>query len=114
VNRALKLEKARDVLARIDVVAAKHVAKMVRGETPNASETKLSNQDKAALTIVGHLKAHERAQQLSTGPQRLGVIVVHERLEDTPQNRLSWEQQAAELRDARAIEAVPAKEPDGA
>lgn len=113
MNRQARAEKIRDVLSKATIGAARHVRRLIDGTAPSAGDTKLTNQDRAALALTAGHQAADRAQQLSTGPQRLGVVVVHARMEDTPQNRLSWEEQAAALRDQRAIEAVP-KDPDAA
>ena len=79
----------------------------------NATWAEASVRTRVSLTLVQASLAAERAQTMSQAPRELGVVVVHARLEDTPQNRLSWEAQASALNQARAIEAVvvPPKEP---
>jgi hypothetical protein len=97
--------------------AAKRVRKFVAGEAEDSALpwNEVHGATRGALALAQATLAAERAKTMSQTPQRLGVVVVHARLEDTPQNRLSWEQDAAKLNDARAIEAVVvAKEPKDA
>lgn len=108
VARQIRIEKVRSLLSKTDVDAARHVAAMVVGATPNAGETKLSNQDKAALAMVGGFRAQERAQQMSEAPKSFQLVVMPQRLPDTPDGHAAWRERVAALRDQRAIEAVPA------
>lgn len=110
------IERIRRLIPQLYLDSARLIAKVTSGEHPAAHETKMTNQIRAALVVTQGFMAAERARETANTPQQPGVIVVHARLEDTPQNRLSWEQEAARLSDSRAIEAValPAKkETDG-
>lgn len=89
--------------------AAAHVRSVVRGEHPDAHVPwlEVTGRTRAALMLAQGSMAAERAQVMSEAPRELGVIVVHRRLEDTPQNRVSWEADAKTLGEERALEAVP-------
>lgn len=118
---AAKLQRLRAAIAS-DLVkaqrkAAKTVLDFVGGDAPDSKLpwNEVHGATRGALQLVQASLAAERAKTMSEAPRQLGVVVVHARLEDTPQNRLSWEQQASALNDSRAIEAqvVPAKETNG-
>lgn len=110
-----KVAKTRRILAGVALGSARHVRELVNGTAPSAFSEKLTNQDRASLAMVNSFLAMERAHVQTETPRQLGVIVVHKRLEDTPQNCLAWEADAAKLND-RAIEAVAVpveRKPDG-
>lgn len=111
-----KVEKIRGILAGATLGAARYLRDVGAGKHVDSGETKATNQFRANAMLVQGWQSYERAKTVSETPRQLGVVVVHERLEDTPQNRLAWEADAAALRDQRAIEAVPVKvkEPDAA
>jgi hypothetical protein len=107
------VEKIRRQLPQLYLNSARHLGTLSDGSHPGAHETKLTRQDKAALALMAGMMAADRAKQTSEAVRQLGVVVVHARRPDTPQNRLEWEADAAKLQDARAIEAVAVpKEPD--
>lgn len=110
-----KVAKTRRILAGASLAAARHVRGLVDGTVASAFSEKLTNQDRAAMALANSFQAMERAHVQTETPRQLGVIVVHKRLEDTPQNCLAWEADAAKLND-RAIEAVAVpveRKPDG-
>jgi hypothetical protein len=118
---AAKLARLRQGIAKDLVWAQRAAAKKVRAFVEGKAEdsalpwNEVHGATRGALSLVQASLAAERAQTMSQAPRELGVVVVHARLEDTPQNRLSWEAQARELNEARAIEAVAVeKKPDAA
>jgi hypothetical protein len=104
-------------LAHVQLKAVEHVNSLYAPDSPEGGVTwaEASVRTRVSLALVQASLAAERAQTMSQAPRELGVVVVHARLEDTPQNRLSWESQAQKLNEARAIEAVvvPPKETNG-
>lgn len=109
--KAAKVDRIRRTLEGAQLDAAKHVRAVVRGEHPDSDVPwkEVTGRTRACLILAQGSMAADRAKTMSEAPRQLGVVVVHPRLEDTPANRLSWEAQAAALRDQRAIEAVPVK-----
>ncbi len=115
-----KIARLRQAIASDLVVAqrlaAAKVRKFVAGEAADSELpwNEVHGSTRGALSLVQASLAAERAQTMSQAPRELGVVVVHARLEDTPANRLTWEQKAAALNESRtqAIEAVAVeKEP---
>lgn len=95
-------------LVTVQERALKHVDSLFdAGSTEGAAPwAESSVRTRVSLSLVQASLAAERVKTMSQTPRELGVVVVHARLEDTPQNRVSWEAQARQLNEARAIEAV--------
>jgi hypothetical protein len=103
------LERIREQIPIAGRIGLRVLKDFAKGTHPDAGLDKATNQLRAATTLVNNMFAVERARQEQTGPRELGVVVIHKRLEDTPENRLEWEAEA------KAIEAVVVtKEPDAA
>ncbi len=110
-----RIDKLRGYLFGATMSSARYLNEVASGNHPHSNETDLTNRQRAATALVQGWLAMERAKTTAETTKQLGVVVVHARLEDTPQNRLSWEADAARLNDSRALEAVvvPKKEHDG-
>ena len=95
-------------LAHVQLQAVKHIGGLYDETSAEGGVTwaEASVRTRVSLALVQASLAAERAQTMSQAPRELGVVMYFPRLEDTPQNRLSWEEQARALNDARAIEAV--------
>jgi hypothetical protein len=62
-----------------------------------------STRTRAAIILTNGVLANERAKQQALTPKVFGVVMIQARVEDHGQ----WEQMAADVRDGKAIEAVP-------
>lgn len=118
-----RLNRLRDTIAKglagAQEKALANIEKVLDPESAegNATWSESSTRTRVSLSLVQASMAAERAKTMSQAPKQLGVVVVHARLEDTPQNRLTWEQQAAALNEGRtqaAIEAVAVEKPEEA
>jgi len=104
------VERIRSVIGSAQLIAAKHLRRVVAGETEDASETKLTGQTKAALVLVQGAMAAQRAEKQGGETRMFGVVVLQDRVED----HQAWEQMAASVQ-RPAIEAMAMRrEPDGA